>query len=87
MQAISNAVDAVREKVVTKPKEPEDWLKADQVEVIASDEDEIMSVENGQTQLAYLTICASDQISELIKKMIDHNFDAHQHKFRGTHVS
>jgi hypothetical protein len=32
----------VREKVLTKPNEPDDWVKADQVEEIAESEDENM---------------------------------------------
>ncbi|KAK4685785.1 hypothetical protein P7C73_g4355, partial [Tremellales sp. Uapishka_1] len=69
MQAVNSVVETVREKIVTKPREPEDWLLATDVEEIAEDEDETI-----------------DEIAELIKKMMDHNFDAHQHKFRGTHV-
>ena len=29
----------------------------------------------------------AQQIGEKIRKMQNHNFDQHQHKFRGTHVS
>lgn len=41
---MSSAVDAVREKVLTKPREPGDWLKADEVEEVAPNEAEMMSV-------------------------------------------
>jgi hypothetical protein len=41
---VSNAVDAVRDKVLTKPTEPDDWLKADQVEGVAPNEEKNMYV-------------------------------------------
>lgn len=39
---MSSAVDSVRDKVLTKPREPEDWLKADEVEEVAPNEEEMM---------------------------------------------
>ncbi|WWD19701.1 hypothetical protein CI109_104165 [Kwoniella shandongensis] len=69
METINNAVQAVQERFVTKPREPEDWLQADQTEEIKPDEDEKIL-----------------RVGELVHDMQRHNFDAHQHKFRGTHV-
>ncbi|WWC91789.1 uncharacterized protein L201_006736 [Kwoniella dendrophila CBS 6074] len=71
MQAVSDTINAVSEKVVgpTKVAGPEDWLNADETEIIEPDEDEKIL-----------------RVGELVHDMQRHNFDAHQHKFRGTHV-
>ncbi|WVR07628.1 hypothetical protein IAU60_004670 [Kwoniella sp. DSM 27419] len=69
MQAISDTVQAVQEKLTTKPREPEDWLNSEQVEEVKPDEDSKIL-----------------RVGELVHDMQRHNFDAHQHKFRGTHV-
>lgn len=48
MESVKNAAQTVVETVTgptTIPREPEDWLKASEVEVINPNEDEIMSVD------------------------------------------
>ncbi|OCF38062.1 hypothetical protein I316_00286 [Kwoniella heveanensis BCC8398] len=69
MQAINDTVQAVQEKLTTKPREPEDWLSSEAVEEIKPGEDEKIL-----------------RVGELVHDMQRHNFDAHQHKSRGTHV-
>ncbi|WVW86266.1 hypothetical protein I302_108308 [Kwoniella bestiolae CBS 10118] len=71
MQAISDTLQSVTEKVVgpTKVPGPEDWLNADETEKVEDDEDEKIM-----------------RVGELVHDMQRRNFDAHQHKFRGTHV-
>ncbi|WRT70154.1 uncharacterized protein IL334_007148 [Kwoniella shivajii] len=71
MQAVSDTIQSVTEKVVgpTKVAGPEDWLNSEEVEVAVPDEDEKIL-----------------RVGELVHDMQRHNFDAHQHKFRGTHV-
>lgn len=39
LTTVDNTVNAVREQLVEKPQEPEDWLKASEVEEIAPDEE------------------------------------------------
>jgi hypothetical protein len=83
--AAKSAFESVTGQAADPPREPEDWLRASEVEVMQPDE--AAKMYGCQAVAGSVELINSDEIGELIKQMIDHNFDAHQHKYRGTHVS
>lgn len=70
-ESVSGAVDAVREKVLTKPREPEDWLKASEVEEVAEDEDKMMYVCSRERERERAELhCTNDAYTTIVRRSV-----------------